>query len=70
MNELRRKEANGSPIRIDAESIENYEDCVAEIYGLDLDEEDNDMMLQGDIIQIPEFPVPPKPLEGECDASW
>ena len=65
MKELRRKEAHGSPIRIDAESIENYEDLVAEIYGLDLDEEDDDMVLQGDIIQTPGIPAPPESLEGE-----
>ncbi len=62
MKKLRRKEACGSPIRIDAESIENYEDLVAEIYGMDLAEEDDDMIMEGNIIQTPGIPAPPEPL--------
>ena len=61
MKELRQKEAHGSSIRIDAESIEGYEDLVAQVYDFD----DDDLILQGEPMPLEGMPSPPEPLEGD-----
>ncbi len=59
MKELRKKEAAGSPIRIDTESLEQFETLSSEPI-----EEDDDDCIVGDI-RTPGIIAPPEDLDGD-----